>query len=106
MRRVDLPATGGDPVSWDQRAAAVLRRGDLVAIGTGVYQVRETEATHPASVRLTFCSGERITVRRATRLDVLGNLPLTAPHRRRGARTQARPPDRSTSTTLAKLSEP
>jgi hypothetical protein len=60
-------------------AAVALRRGDLVLIGLTVYEVRRRELPHPASVRLTFASGERVVLRRATDLDVVGHRPLSRP---------------------------
>jgi hypothetical protein len=67
--------------------AAALRQGDLVLIGGGVYQVREAHRRHAAGVRVTFPSGESMTVRRSTELLVLGNAPLAAPRPRRRRKT-------------------
>jgi hypothetical protein len=77
------------------RTAETLRRGDLVAIGNGVYQIGDTACLHEASVRLTFQTWGSITVRRGTRLRVVGNEPLQ-PRKRRPGRppTQTPPPDR------------
>jgi hypothetical protein len=61
-----------------------VRRGDLVAIGRGVYQVRDIARVHAASIRLTFQSWGTITVRRDTQLWVVRNEPLRPRKRRPG----------------------
>jgi hypothetical protein len=59
-----------------------LRRGDWVAIGRGIYQVRLAVRPHPAGVRVTFHSGERMTVRPDTEVLLMGHGPLAGPPRR------------------------
>jgi hypothetical protein len=66
------------------QTAEALRCGDLVAVSGGVFQVRTIARVHHASIRLTFQSWGTITVRRNTRLWVVGHEPLQPRKRRPG----------------------
>jgi hypothetical protein len=72
---------GGGVIS---QTAEALRCGDLVAVGRGIFQVQAIASVHHASIRLTFQSWGTITVRRNTKLRVVGHEPLQPRSRRPG----------------------